>query len=76
MDFYSCKLIYFFAKYIITGLCLRQRSRNPDPSVKVNSDRVNLVAPASPIKGLLYFPSARAIQYKLGPERLTRLLSH
>ena len=39
----------------------------------LNSDRVNLVAPASPILCLLYLPNVRAIQYKLGPERLTRL---
>ena len=37
------------------------------------SDRVNLVAPASPIECLLYLPNVRAIQYKLGPKRLTRL---
>ena len=37
------------------------------------SDRVNLVAPASPIECLLYLPNVRAIQYKLWPERLTRL---
>ena len=47
--------------------------RNSDPVVKVNSDRVNLVEPASPIKCLLYLTNDRAIQYKLGPERLTRL---
>ena len=32
-------------------------------------DRVNLVAPASPIECLLYLPDVRAIQYKLGPAR-------
>ena len=37
------------------------------------SDRVNLVTPASHIECLLYLPNVRAIQYKLGPERLTRL---
>ena len=37
------------------------------------SGRVNLVAPASPIECLLNLPNVRAIQYKLGPERLTRL---
>ena len=35
------------------------------------SDRVNLV-PASPIECLLYYPSP-AIQYRLEPERFTRL---
>ena len=39
----------------------------------LNSDRVNLVAPASPIECLRYLPNVREIQYKLGPERLTRL---
>jgi len=39
----------------------------------LKSDRVNLVAPASPIECLLYLPNAQTIQYKLGPERLTRL---
>ena len=39
----------------------------------LKSDRVNLVALASPIECLLYLPNVRAIQYKLGPERLTRL---
>ena len=38
-----------------------------------NSNRVNLVAPASPIECVLYLPNVPAIQYKLGPERLTRL---
>ena len=37
------------------------------------SDRVNLVAPASPIDCLLHLPNVRAMHYKLGPERLTRL---
>ena len=35
----------------------------------LKSDRVNLVAPSSPIECLLYLP----IQHKLEPERLTRL---
>ena len=59
-------------------------SRIPGPSLthpwplskskfNLKSDRVNLVAPASPIDCLLYLPNVRAIQYKLGPERLTRL---
>ena len=39
----------------------------------LKSDRVNLVAPASPIKCLLHLPNVRAIQYKLGPEKLTQL---
>ena len=47
--------------------------RTFDPLVKLNSDCVNLFAPASAIEGLLYLPNVRAIQYKLGPEKLTRL---
>ena len=39
----------------------------------LKSDRVNLVAPASSIECLIYLPYIRAVQYKLGPERLTRL---
>ena len=39
----------------------------------LKSDRVNLVAPPSPIECLLYLPNVGAIQYKLGPEMLTRL---
>jgi len=30
------------------------------------SDRVNLVAPASPFECLLYLPNVQAIQYELG----------
>ena len=41
--------------------------------INLKSDRVNLVAPACPIECLLYSPNDRAIQYKLGPEKLTRL---
>ena len=39
----------------------------------LKSDRVNLFAPASPIKCLLYLTNVLVIQHKLGPERLTRL---
>ena len=39
----------------------------------LKSDRVHLGEPASPIECQLYLPNVRAIQYKLGPERLTRL---
>ena len=39
----------------------------------LKSDHVNLVAPASPIKCLLYLPNVLTTQYKLRPERLTRL---
>ena len=58
------------------GVPLCTLPRTSDPSVKVNStypDRVNLVAPDSPIESLLHLPNDRAIQYKLGPEKLTRL---
>ena len=37
------------------------------------SNRVNLVAPASPIECLPYLPNVPAIQYKLGPVSLTLL---
>ena len=36
-------------------------------------DRPHLISLISPIEGLLYLPNVRAIQYKLGPERLTWL---
>ena len=39
----------------------------------LKSYRVNLVAPASSIECLLYLPNVQAIQYELGPERLTRV---
>ena len=39
----------------------------------LKSNRVNLVAPASPIECLLYLTNVLAIQYKLGQERLTQL---
>ena len=45
------------------------------PIWSTKSDRVNLVAPASPIECLLYWPKVRATQYKLRPERLTRLVN-
>jgi len=56
-------------------LCAGHAPLWPFSKSKLNlkSDRVNLVAPPSPIEGLLYLPHVRAIQYKLGPERLTRL---
>ena len=41
--------------------------------LNLKSDCVNLLALSSPIECLLYLPNVRAIQYKLGPERLTRL---
>ena len=59
----------------ITVPVLVSITRTPYPSVKVNSksDHINLVAPAGPIECLLYLPNVWTIQYKLGPERLTRL---
>ena len=41
--------------------------------LNLKPDRVNLIATASPIECLLNLPNVRAIQYKLGPERLTQL---
>ena len=65
----------FYASFIrpyihisITHPCQFSKSR-----FNLKSDHVNLVAPASPIECLLYLPNVRAMQYKLGPERLTRL---
>ena len=56
---------------------LRGYNTHPWPFSKskfnIKFDRLNLVAPASPIECLRYLPNVRAIQYKLGPVRLTRL---
>ena len=51
------------------------KSYAPFSNSKFNlkSDRVNFVTPAIPIECLLNLPNVRAMQYKLGPERLTRL---
>ena len=46
-----------------TQLCPFSKSK-----FDLKSDRVILVAPASPIEFLHYLPNAQAIQYKLGPE--------
>ena len=40
--------------------------------INLKSDRFNLPAPVSPFTCLAYLTNVRAIQYKLGPERLTR----
>jgi len=42
-------------------------------SFNLKSELDNLASSASPIECLLYLPNVRAIQYKLGPKRLTRL---
>ena len=60
--------IYNICLYIITHLWPFSKSK-----FNLKSDCVNLVAPASPIECLLYLPNVRAIQYKLGPEKLTQL---
>ena len=44
-----------------------------ESKLNLKSDGVNLVAPASLIECLPCLPNVRAIQYKLGPERLSRL---
>ena len=49
-------------------------ARTPIPSVKVNSDRTVLHRLVLLIV-CVYLPNVRALQYKLGPERLTRLES-
>ena len=68
---------YIFTQKIhgLKSLSLWQRLNHAPLTRKFNlkSDRVKLVAPVSPIECLLYLPNVRAIQYILGPERLTRL---
>ena len=50
--------------------------RTSAPLVKVNSTYIkHKVWPRQPIECLLYQPKVRAIQYKQGPERLTRLVN-
>ena len=44
---------------------------SPAPPVSTPADRVHLLSPI--IECLLYLPSVQAIQYKLGPKKLTRL---
>ena len=69
-----CKLLLnFFNSENLQSAKNICKTRTSAPLVKVKSNRGNLVAPASPIKYLLYQPNVRAVQYKLGPERLTRL---
>ena len=65
------EILFNLALYI---LCLSGTHPWPFSKSKFNlkSDRINLVALASPIECLRYSPNVRAIQYKLGPERLTR----
>jgi len=72
-------LLYLKKKftYLLTSLSQVKRSTHPWPfsesKLNLKSDRVNFVAPASPIECMLYLPNVQAIQYKLGPERVTRL---
>ena len=69
------KFTFFFLMEVINYLVSMYTTHlSPFSKSKFNlkSDRVNLVAPASPIECLLYIPNVRAIQHKLGPERLTR----
>jgi len=46
----------------VTHLCPFSKSKS-----NLMSDRVNLVASASPIECLLYLPNVRAVQYKGWP---------
>ena len=59
---------FYYRAFENTHLCPFNKSK-----FNLKSDRVNLPAPVSPIKCLVYLTNVRAIQYKLGPERLTRL---
>ena len=71
----SALILWIMKRKILPFVCLGQTHLWPFSKSKCNvkSDRVNLVAPASPIKCLLYLPNGRTKQYKLGPEKLTRL---
>ena len=71
----SALILWMMKRKILPFVCLGQTHLWPFSKSKFNikSDRVNLVASASPIECLLYLPNVRAIQYKLGPERLTQL---
>ena len=71
----SALILWIMKRKILPFVCLGQTHLWPFSKSKFNvkSDRVNLVAPASPIKCLLYLPNGRTKQYKLGPEKLTRL---
>ena len=73
--FWIYVVIYHKTHLLIQWLLLHDTHLWPFSKSKLNlkSDRVNLVAAASPIEGLLYLTNVRGIQYKLGPEWLTRL---
>ena len=62
-------ILWIMKRKILPFVCLGQTHLWPFSKSKFNvkSDRVNLVAPASPIKYLLYLPNGRTKQYKLGP---------
>ena len=68
---YTDNRVTFVYQFVLAGTHLWPFSKS---KLNLKSDRVNLVAPAaSPIWCLLYLPYVQAIQYKLGPEKLTRL---
>ena len=50
-------------------------ARTPNPSVKVNSTASTVLHRLVLLIVCVYLPNVRALQYKLGPERLTRLES-
>ena len=68
----TCILVINFI-YLTSGQSLHMHLWHLNKSkFNLKSVRVNLVAPA-PVECMLYLPSVRAMQYKLGPKRLTRL---
>ncbi len=62
-------LLYLKKKftYLLTSLSQVKRSTS-ESKLNLKSDRVNFVAPASPIECMLYLPNVQAIQYKLETE--------
>ena len=65
--------LFQMAFHLCGGTYITHPSPFSESKFNLKSDRVNFVAPASPIECLRYLPNLRAIQYKLGPDRLTRL---
>ena len=74
-SFFKVRPNFFFSDFfsIIQNILINVFRTFSSRISDLKSDRVNLVEPASPIECQLYLPNVRAIQYKLGPERLTRL---
>ena len=73
MQFICRKRVIYTSIYFATFCRLTHLWPFSKSKLNLNSDRVDLVAPPSPIECLLYLPKVWSIQYKLWPERLTRL---